>query len=102
MKGMKVGEEFATPSVTSPGLEAYLTTLTPADLKAIFEGADGKPGAVDDLKWVNSSQRGFLKMTFSTAPEPKAEGEWIFVSTVADRNYSIDTASRHTASYFPA
>jgi alkaline phosphatase D len=101
MKGMKVGEEFATPSVTSPGLEGYLT-LAPAELKAIFEGADGKRGAVDDLKWMNSSQRGFLKMTFSTAPRPEAKGEWIFVSTVADRNYRIDAASGRTASFSPA
>jgi alkaline phosphatase D len=101
MKGMKVGEEFATPSVSSPGFERALT-LAPAQLKAIFEGADGKTGAVDDLKWVNPSQRGFLKMTFSTAPRPEAKGEWIFVSTVADRNYSIDAASGRTASFSPA
>jgi len=101
MKGMKVGEEFATPSVSSPGFERTLT-LPPAQLKAIFEGADGKTGAVDDLKWVNPSLRGYLKMTFSNAPRPEAKGEWIFVSTVAERNYSIDAAAGRTASYSPS
>ena len=101
MKGMKVGEEFATPSVSSPGFERT-RTLPPAQLKAIFEGADGKTGAVDDLKWVNPSLRGYLKMTFSIAPRPEAKGEWIFVSTVAERSYSIDAAAGRTASYSPS
>ena len=101
MRGMKVGEEFATPSVTSPGFERTLT-LPPLQIKAIFEGADGKTGAVDDLKWVNPSQRGYLKMTFSTAPRAEARGEWIFVNGVAERSYSVDTAAGRTASYLPA
>jgi len=29
MDGSVVGQEFATPSISSPGLEAYLATLTP-------------------------------------------------------------------------
>jgi alkaline phosphatase D len=77
--GTKVGEEFATSSVSSPGFEEYLPTFSPAQVKSIFEGV------VDDLKWMDSSQRGYLKMTF-TATE--AKGEWFFVNTITNRTYT--------------
>ncbi|PUE46311.1 alkaline phosphatase [Limnohabitans sp. 2KL-51] len=79
LAGTKVGEEFGTSSVSSPGLEEYLVTLKPAEIKAIFEGV------IDDLKWVDASQRGYLKMTF-TATE--AKGEWFFVNTITNRTYT--------------
>jgi alkaline phosphatase D len=79
MAGMKVGEEFATSSVSSPGLEAYLATLPPAQIKAIFEGV------VDDLNWMDASRRGYLKMSFTAS---EAKGEWIFVNTIDSRSYT--------------
>ena len=79
LAGTKVGEEFATASVSSPGLENYLLTLSPAQIKGIFEGV------VDDLNWMDASQRGFLKMTFTTT---EAKGEWFFVNTISQRNYT--------------
>jgi alkaline phosphatase D len=77
--GTKAGEEFATGSVSSPGLEEYLVTLKPAEIKGIFEGV------IDDLKWMDASQRGYLKMTF-TANE--AKGEWFFVNTITNRTFT--------------
>lgn len=79
LAGTKVGEEFATSSVSSPGLENYLVTLSPAQIKTIFEGV------VDDLNWMDPSRRGFLKMSF-TATE--AKGEWFFVDTITQRTYN--------------
>jgi alkaline phosphatase D len=79
LAGTKVGEEFATSSVSSPGLENYLVTLSPAQIKGIFEGV------VDDLNWMDASKRGFLKMTF-TATE--AKGEWLFLDTIRTRTYA--------------
>jgi hypothetical protein len=79
LAGIKVGEEFATSSVSSPGFEKYLSTIPPAQLKAIFEGV------VDDLKWMDASQRGYLKMTFSAT---EAKGEWFFVNTITNRTYT--------------
>ena len=79
LAGTKVGEEFGTSSVSSPGLEEYLVTLKPAEIKGIFEGV------IDDLKWMDASQRGYLKMTF-TATE--AKGEWFFVNTITNRTYT--------------
>ncbi len=79
MAGTKVGEEFATSSVSSPGIEAYLATLPPAQIKAIFEGV------VDDLNWMDASRRGYLKMSFTAA---EAKGEWVFVNTIDSRSYT--------------
>lgn len=79
LAGTKVGEEFATSSVSSPGFEEYLPSFSPAQIKGIFEGV------VDDLKWMDASQRGYLKMTF-TATE--AKGEWFFVNTITNRTYT--------------
>jgi alkaline phosphatase D len=86
LAGTKVGEEFATSSVSSPGLEQYLQTLQPAQIKAIFEGV------VDDLNWMDASRRGFLKMTFTPS---SAKGEWIFVDTISSRSYTASIG--HTA-----
>jgi alkaline phosphatase D len=86
MAGMKVGEEFATTSVSSPGLEAYLATLQPAQIKGIFEGV------VDDLNWMDASRRGYLKMSFTAS---EAKGEFIFVNTIDSRSYTASVG--HTA-----
>jgi len=81
MSGVKVGEEFATSSVSSPGLEAYLA-LPPAQVKGIFEGV------VKDLKWMDSSRRGYLKLTVSTS---QVQGEWLFIDTITSKTYKVDT-----------
>jgi alkaline phosphatase D len=87
LAGVKVGEEFATSSVSSPGLESYLALPAP-QVKAIFEGV------VDDLMWIDPSRRGFLKMTFTAA---EAKGEWVFVDTITNRSYQASVG--HMASY---
>jgi len=81
MSGVKVGEEFATSSVSSPGLEAYLA-LPPAQVKGIFEGV------VKDLKWMDPSRRGYLKLTVSTN---QVQGEWLFIDTITSKTYKVDT-----------
>jgi alkaline phosphatase D len=83
MSGQKVGEEFATSSVSSPGLEAYLS-LPPAQTKAIFEGV------VKDLKWMDASRRGYLKLTVSST---QVQGEWFFIDTISSRNYKVDPSA---------
>ncbi len=92
--GTKVGEEFATHSVSSPGLEAYLSTLQPAQIKGIFEGV------VDDLKWMDASRRGYLKMTFTAT---QAKGEWVFINKIDSRTYAVDApVVAETRIYTPA
>jgi alkaline phosphatase D len=90
LAGVKVGEEFATSSVSSPGLEAYLT-LPSEQVKGIFESV------VDDLNWVDPARRGWLKMSF-TATE--AKGEWVFVDTIASTDFQASIG--HTAVYTAA
>lgn len=83
LSGQKVGEEFATSSVSSPGLEAYLS-LPPAQIKAIFEGV------VKDLKWMDASRRGYLKLTVSST---QVHGEWFFIDTISSRSYKVDPSA---------
>ena len=80
--GTKVGEEFATPSVSSVGLESYFSTLPSAQVKSIYESV------VDDLKWMDPSRRGYLKMTFT---KTQAKGEWVFVNSVKATSYTVET-----------
>ena len=92
LSGQKVGEEFATSSVSSPGLEAYLS-LPPAQTKAIFEGV------VKDLKWMDASRRGYLKLTVSST---QVQGEWFFIDTISSRNYKVDPSAPEEKRIFKA
>lgn len=82
--GTVVGHEFATTSVSSPGFEEYLPTLTPDQSKAIFMGV------VEDLKYADTHRRGFMLMQFTPT---EARGTWHFVSTVKSRNYTVDASA---------
>lgn len=41
---------------------------------------------VDDLKWMDPSRRGYLKMTFTAT---QAKGEWVFIDKIDTRSYSV-------------
>ncbi len=87
LDGTVVGHEFATTSVSSPGFEEYLPTLTPDQSKAIFLGV------VDDLKYADTSRRGFMLMQFTPL---EAKGTWHFVNTVKSRTYTVDASESLT------
>jgi alkaline phosphatase D len=74
-----VGREFSTSSVTSPGFEKILSPITPAQIKFMFENI------IDDLKWIDTSKRGYLKMTFTPT---SVKGEWIFIDTISSKLYT--------------
>ena len=84
MDGSVVGQEFATQSISSPGLEEYLATLPPAQTKAIFMGV------VNDLKYADTARRGFMHMHFTLT---EAKATWHFVSTVKSRAYTVDSSA---------
>ena len=86
--GVKVGEEFATSSVSSPGLEEYLAPLSAEQIAGIFTGV------VTDNKWMDGGHRGYLKMSFTAT---QAQAEWVFVDTVKSKAYTASVG--HTASY---
>lgn len=90
INGDQIGVEFATASVTSPGLEEYLGI--PDEM---IQGAEQAISLlVDDLDYLNVNQRGYMLVTFT--PE-EAKADWYFVDTIKSREYQIDagrTASR--------
>jgi len=83
LNGTKVGEEFATSSITSPGWESYFPSLIPT-IKSLFEDSS----AFSNVKWMDASRRGYLKMTFTAA---QAKGEFIFVDAVNSGTYKVAT-----------
>jgi len=85
IKGDQVGVEFATSSVTSPGLEEYLGI--PDEM---IQGAEQAISLlVDDLDYLNVNQRGYMVVTFT--PQ-EARADWYFVETIKSRDYRIDAA----------
>lgn len=78
--GTKVGEEFATPGVSSPGLEEYLSAISPVQAAGIFTGV------IDTLNYADTARRGFLLMTFTPTA---ATGDWYFVNTVKSSSYTV-------------
>ncbi|MEI7785454.1 MAG: alkaline phosphatase D family protein [Betaproteobacteria bacterium] len=83
ISGTKVGEEFATSSVTSPGWESYFPSLIPT-IKSLFEDTTSK----SNVQWMDAARRGYLKMTFTAA---QAKGEFIFIDSVSNTTYTVQT-----------
>ncbi|EOR95525.1 Phosphodiesterase/alkaline phosphatase D [Arcticibacter svalbardensis MN12-7] len=77
--GRKVGAEFATSSITSPGFEAIFGS-NPQTITA-FEQVNTL--LIDDLQYVDASKRGYVMAAF-TANEAKAE--WRYVSTILSKS----------------
>ena len=80
----KVGVEFACSSVTSPGLEKYVSTTE--------EDEAGTVQAIPSLKYCNLVNRGYMTVSF-TPLEVKAE--WSFVDTVKSEKYEVLTERSH-------
>ena len=80
--GAAVGVGFATPSVSSPGLEAVFVNEEP---KA-FAGSLAQP--IGPLVYTDTSQRSFMVLTATPA---EARADWTFVSTVTSRSYTAST-----------
>ncbi|MDB5965501.1 MAG: alkaline phosphatase, partial [Polaromonas sp.] len=77
--GARIGVEFATPSVTSTGLEFKHPKVARGFL------ADSFLRMVPDLKFADTARRGYATVTFSPA---SVTGQFVFVSSVFDNSYS--------------
>jgi len=77
--GDNVAVEFATPSVSSPGMEAYI----PADPARVREET---MKASPELTYFNSKDRGWLELDIT--PESMSS-TWHYVSTVLSHDYSV-------------
>ena len=82
--GARVGVEFATASVSSPGFERALPLIANDVLSDAFRRM------VDDLRYAETSKRGYAMLTLTPA---EARCEYIEVSTVLSRDYSVKTAA---------
>ncbi|MDQ0023900.1 alkaline phosphatase D [Variovorax paradoxus] len=82
--GQRVGVEFGTSSVSSPGFERALPLIA-NDLLS-----DGFKRMVDDLRYAETSKRGYAVLTLTTA---EARCEYIEISTVFSRDYSVRLAA---------
>ena len=78
--GTMAGVEFATPGVTSPGLEKYLPGAD-AYIRANYPAVDGLDGLflgyVNGLKYADLNRRGFLDLTVS---KEQAVGSFQFLN----------------------
>lgn len=76
----RVGVEFATSSVSSPGFEEFFPNESPAAV------AGGLAQLIGPLVWANTQLRGYMLVT-ATAQECRAD--WKFVTTVKSQTYSV-------------
>ena len=83
-----VGVELATGSVSSPGMEKYLS-IPLAQLQQ-FEFAFTT--LIDELNYTNLNQRGYLKVAFTTT---QVQADWVFVNTIKEKIYSVDNTRAH-------
>jgi len=83
--GKAAGVEFAGHSVTSPGYESSGA----ADPKIV---AAGLIKASPELKWCDTSRRGYMAMTLTPT---KASNDWVFVDTIKTK--SAKASVGHTA-----
>ena len=79
--------EFATGSITSPGFERYMGFGSDQAAQQQFEMAITT--MIDDLKYLNAAQRGYMTVTFTPT---QASAVWNFVSTITSSDYSVTTA----------
>lgn len=86
MSGESVGVEFATASVTSPGMEGYLG-IDSLEQAMQLEGAIAL--LVDDLKYCNLRDRGFLEMLFT---KEQVVANWHYVSNYDKTTYAPNTS----------
>ena len=76
------GVEFATASVSSPGLEEYLG-ISP-EMVATTEAQ--LVGLISQLQYANISNRGYLTVSFT---DDEATAEYYFIDSVKGQNYQV-------------
>lgn len=86
--GVLVGVELATSSVSSPGLEKYLSI--PMQQLQAFEFAF--TSLIEELNYCNLNQRGYLKVRFTAE---QVQADWIFVDSIKHKEYIVDETRSH-------
>jgi alkaline phosphatase D len=78
--GQRIGVEFATPGVSSPGMEVTRRTDAPEVV------AQWMVDNIPDLKYAETGHRGFMVVT---ATRSECRATWHFVSSVKSLQYSV-------------
>ena len=81
-KGESVGVEFATPGVTSPGMEHYLA-LNTAQAKQM---ADSLSLLINDLNYCDLSHRGYMLLTIT---KEQITSDWRYIDNINSPSYNI-------------
>ena len=82
ISGDSIGVEFATTSVSSPGMEEYLG-LSTQEQALQLEGALSL--LVDDLKYTNLNNRGFMEVVFT---KEEVLSNWHYISSNDSKEYT--------------
>ena len=93
--GNHVGVEFASPSVTSPGLEEYLGLTTP---EAVAQTEGAFTVLIDDLKYANLSDRGFMEVVFT---KNEVTSNWHHLSNYDSKSYTENVARAKSLKCLP-
>ncbi len=93
MNGNKVGIELAATSVTSPGMEEYLS-ITSLEQAMQAEGAIEL--LVDDLEYCNLMDRGFVEVVFT---KDSVTSNWHYIDNYHSTEYSINHQRGKSVSY---
>ncbi|MEE4279453.1 MAG: alkaline phosphatase D family protein [Halieaceae bacterium] len=85
--GKRVGLELGTSSVSSPGMESYLSLgeKEARDLERALVAL------IDELQYCELRSRGYLDVTFTRST---LTPQWHFVDTVTDKSYSVRSTAR--------
>ncbi|MFM2333422.1 MAG: hypothetical protein RIQ74_2269, partial [Pseudomonadota bacterium] len=86
--GVLVGVELATSSVSSPGLEKYLSI----PMRQLQEFEFAFTTLIDELSYCNLNQRGYLKVRFTAE---QVQADWIFVDSIKHKEYIVDETRSH-------
>lgn len=87
---LSVGIELATSSVSSPGMDEYLSLGTDNAKSAQFEQVFST--LIDELQYTNLNQRGYLLVEFSPT---QVKADWIYVNTIKSKDYQVDSSRQH-------
>ena len=90
ISGNAIGVEFATTSVSSPGMEEYLA-LSTQEQAVQLEGVLSL--LIEDLKYTNLNDRGFMEIIFT---KEKVLSNWHYISSNDSKEYTKNSSRAKT------
>ena len=90
LEGEPVGVEFGGHSVSSPGLESYVSFMNPADLEK------GLVERNKQLRWMDGSRRGYMAVELT--PDA-ATSEYRFLGSVKEKGSGVVSTKRISSPY---